>query len=54
MEGTSSPQDGVEEHGPVATISPKLQRIAELAREDPKRVLTTLAHHIDVKWLEEA
>jgi hypothetical protein len=27
MEGTSSPQDGVEEHGPVATISPKLQRI---------------------------
>ena len=34
--------------------STKLQRIATLAREDPERVLTTLAHHIDVPFLKEA
>ncbi len=39
--------------GPV-TISTKLQRIATLAREDPERVLTTLAHHIDLPFLREA
>lgn len=36
------------------TVSTKLLRIAELAREDPKRVLTTLAHHIDIEFLQEA
>lgn len=36
------------------TISPKLQRIAELAREKPQAVLTTLAHHIDLDFLLEA
>ncbi len=36
------------------TISPKLQRIAKLARESPQMVLTTLSHHIDVEFLEEA
>lgn len=36
------------------SISTRLQRIATLAREDPKRELTTLAHHIDVPWLEKA
>lgn len=36
------------------TVSTKLQRIAELAREDWRRVLTTLAHHIDVEFLKEA
>ncbi len=35
-------------------VSTKLQRIAQLAQEDPKRVLTTLAHHIDVEFLREA
>ena len=35
-------------------ISTKQGKIAELAREDPSRVLTTLAHHIDVEWLREA
>jgi group II intron reverse transcriptase/maturase len=35
-------------------ISPRLERIAELAREDPQRVLTTLAHYIDLDWLREA
>jgi len=36
------------------TVSLKLQRIAKLARDNPKMVLTTLAHHIDVEFLEEA
>ena len=36
------------------TVSPKLQRIAKLARESPQMVLTTLSHHIDVEFLEEA
>jgi RNA-directed DNA polymerase len=44
MAGTSSP----------ITVSTKLQRIATLAKEDPERVLTTLAHHIDVPFLKEA
>lgn len=44
MTGTSSP----------IAISTRLQRIATLAREDPQRVLTTLAHHIDVPFLKEA
>jgi group II intron reverse transcriptase/maturase len=44
MAGTPSP----------ITVSTKLQRIATLAREDPERVLTTLAHHIDVPFLREA
>ncbi len=35
-------------------ISTKQQRIAELAREDPQRVFTSLAHHIDLAWLHEA
>jgi group II intron reverse transcriptase/maturase len=44
MNGTSSPED----------VSTKLQRIAELARQRPKLVLTTLAHHIDLELLREA
>ncbi|MEE8292175.1 MAG: group II intron reverse transcriptase/maturase [Candidatus Tectomicrobia bacterium] len=44
MAGTSSP----------TTVSTSLQRIATLAREAPERVLTTLAHHIDVPFLTEA
>lgn len=35
-------------------ISTRRQKIAELAQLKPKRVLTTLAHHIDEVWLEEA
>ena len=41
--GTSSPSN----------VSTKQQRIAKLAQEE-KRALTTLAHHIDIEWLEEA
>jgi group II intron reverse transcriptase/maturase len=36
------------------TVSPKLQRIAKLARERPQTALTTLAHHIDEEFLKEA
>lgn len=35
-------------------ISTKQEKIAELARQEPKLVLTTLAHHIDMAWLREA
>ena len=35
-------------------ISTQQEKIAELARQEPKLVLTTLAHHIDVVWLHEA
>ena len=44
MDGTPRPVD----------VSTKLLRIAKLAREDPKRALTTLAHHIDLEFLREA
>jgi group II intron reverse transcriptase/maturase len=44
MPGTPSPTN----------VSTKLPRIATLAREAPQRVLTTLAHHIDVAFLREA
>ena len=36
------------------SVSTRLARIAELAREDPGRALTTLGHHIDVEFLREA
>src|SRR5690349_3983242 len=44
MAGTSSPH----------TVSTKLHRIATLAKELTGRELTTLAHHIDVPFLQEA
>jgi RNA-directed DNA polymerase len=44
MAGTSSPP----------TVSTKLHKIATLAREALERVLTTLAHHIDIDFLREA
>jgi len=44
MAGSSSP----------ASVSTRLQRIAELARRAPSMVLTTLAHHIDIDLLREA
>lgn len=36
------------------SISPRLQRIAELARQMPEAALKTLAHHIDIDLLREA
>jgi group II intron reverse transcriptase/maturase len=47
MAGTPIPGD--EEY-----ISPRLQRVAELAREAPKRAFIALAHHIDIWWLHVA
>lgn len=44
MTGTPGPED----------VYTRLRRIAKLAREDPKRALTTLAHHIDIEFLREA
>jgi retron-type reverse transcriptase len=35
-------------------VCTKLERIAELARQAPTMVLTTLAHHIDMDWMREA
>lgn len=35
-------------------VSTKLQRIAELAREHPDRVFTSVSHAIDVEWMREA
>jgi group II intron reverse transcriptase/maturase len=37
-----------------ATISPKIQQIAKLAKEAPEMAFTTLAHYIDIDWLKEA
>ena len=36
------------------SISPKLARIAELARQAPDMVFTTLFHHVDMDWMREA
>ena len=36
------------------SVSTKLQRIAELAKEDPGRSFLSLAHHIDIVFLREA
>lgn len=38
----------------LETVSTRLQRIAQLAREDRKRVFMSLAHHIDLELLREA
>jgi retron-type reverse transcriptase len=35
-------------------VSTKCQRIAELARQSPQLGFTSLAHHIDLRWLYEA
>jgi RNA-directed DNA polymerase len=44
----------MEETRSSPTVSTKLQRIAEAARQHPERAFTTLAHHIDIDWLREA
>jgi len=36
------------------SISPKLQRIAKLAKDGSAMAVSTLAHHIDIDWLREA
>ena len=68
--GESGPRDPVEGRGrrqrePLegtmantprldTTVSPKRQRIAELARQAPNMVFTSLAHHIDRELLHAA
>jgi|SRR5580704_3028189 RNA-directed DNA polymerase len=36
------------------SISPKIERIAALAKQSPQMSFTTLAHHVDIDWLREA
>ena len=36
------------------SVSTKLQRIVEMAREHPTRAFTNLAHYIDLDWMREA
>ena len=36
------------------SVSTKLQRLADLAREDPERSFLSLSHHIDIEFLREA
>jgi RNA-directed DNA polymerase len=36
------------------SVSTKLQRIAEMAKEHPSRAFTNLAHYIDLDFLREA
>lgn len=38
----------------LESVSTRLQRIAQLAKEDRKRVFVSLAHHIDIELLREA
>ena len=37
-----------------AIVSTKQERVAEMARQMPEAVLTTLSHHIDLDWMREA
>ena len=36
------------------TVSTKQQRIAELAKQSPEMVFTSIAHNMDLEWLKEA
>lgn len=38
----------------LGSVSTRLHRIAELARQAPEMVIVTLAHHIDLAWMLEA
>jgi group II intron reverse transcriptase/maturase len=51
MEPLEGNMAGASEPDPVFT---KQQRIAELARQSPQMGFTSLAHHIDLRWLYEA
>mgnify|MGYP001172719238 CR=1 FL=1 len=53
--GDTEPLEGKTTGPPTSdTVFTRLQRIAELAREDPGRGFRSLAHHIDVEFLHEA
>jgi group II intron reverse transcriptase/maturase len=44
----------MQEKSSSENISTRQQRIAELAKQMPNKALSTLAHHIDERWLREA
>lgn len=44
----------MDEASDSATVSTRLQRIAELAKRAPQMSFTTLAHHLDIHWMREA
>jgi RNA-directed DNA polymerase len=49
------PQEGTRlETQNSTSVSTRLQRIAQLAKDKPQTALTNLAHHIDIEWLREA
>ncbi len=53
--GDTEPLGGKAAESPTSDpVYTRLQRIAELAREDPKRAFRSLAHHIDVEFVQEA
>lgn len=53
--GATEPLEGKITGTPISdTVSTRLQRIAELAREAPERAFLSLAHHIDLEFLKEA
>jgi len=55
MTGTPKPDEGKRRDKATPTsISTKLERIATLAKQAPEMAFNTLAHHIDIEWLEEA
>lgn len=47
-------RDQMTETASLDNISTKLGRIAKMARDNPGKAITTLAHHIDDAWLHEA
>jgi retron-type reverse transcriptase len=51
MEPLEGNMAGAPEPDPVST---KQQRIAELAKQSPEMGFTSLAHHINLRWLYEA
>ena len=53
--GKGAPLEGKTANTPrLETVSTKRQRIAELARQAPELVFTSLAHHIDIDMLHAA
>ena len=44
----------MQEARPSVSVSTRLLRIAQLAKDAPKMALTNLAHHIDLDWMKEA
>ncbi len=52
--GSGGPEPATAKGRVKSHVSTKLQRIAELAKQNLQMVFTSLAHFIDVEWLREA